>query len=211
MSSAALRGAVTVVVVGVVVGVLVGGCDDAAHHTGSAGRPTGSASTPGTVPTPQSTTPAQATATPSTGARKQPSYSDTNPAPRRAGNFIVKVLLVTRLVRDGNGRVVHPDRPGLEFWGEKERTCVRRSSDRSETVGWGDWRAEGTDGRVYPADPSGVDPLPSPVYPFHKELAPGQCVTGWWLIPVPKLPGGPTSIEFAPGGGPTLIELLTLR
>jgi hypothetical protein len=138
-------------------------------------------------------------------------YSDVNPPPRRAGDYVVKVLLVSRDVRDADGRPLHPDQPGLDFWGEDVRTCVKQSGSESKTVGWGDWRAEGTDGNSYPATASGAHPLPTPTYPVRKVLAPGQCVTGWWLIPVPKLPDGPTAIQFAPHGGPTLIEWPTMR
>jgi hypothetical protein len=159
---------------------------------------------PSAVPTPAASDVAKA-------HKQHRPYSDQNPRPRRAGDFDIKELLVTRDVRGADGHSLHPDRPGLEFWGEEVRTCVRRSSHDREAVGWGDWRAEGTDGRSYPASASGAHTLPTPTYPFRKVLAPGQCVTGWWLIPVPKLPGGPAAIQFAPGGGPTLIEWLTLR
>ncbi|WP_028638647.1 hypothetical protein [Nocardioides sp. URHA0032] len=142
--------------------------------------------------------------------REHRPYSDQNLPPRRGGDFVVKELLLSRDVRDADGQVLHPDEPGLEFWAEEVRTCVRRSSHHRELVGWDDWRAKGTDGRVYPARPAGAHPLPTPTYPFRKVLAPGQCVTGWWLIPVPKLPGGPTAIQFAPGGR-TLIDWPTLR
>jgi hypothetical protein len=48
------------------------------------------------------------------------------------------------------------------------------------------------------------------MYPFHKVLSPRQCVTGYWLITVPK---GRVirAIQFAPDDGPVLIEWLTLR
>ena len=87
---------------------------------------------------------------------------------------------------------------------------MKRSSRQRETVSWRDWRVEGMDGQIYPADPDSAQPLRTPTYPFHKVLSPGHCVTGYWLITVPKR-SAIRAIQFAPDGGPVLIEWLTLR
>jgi hypothetical protein len=137
-------------------------------------------------------------------------YSDLNPPPRRAGDFVVKVLVVSRGAPDADGHPERPNRSGREFWGEEIRTCVKQSSRHRHTVGWEDWRAEGMDGHLYPAGADGSQPLRTPTYPFDKVLSPGQCVTGWWLITVPK-GADIRAIQFAPDAGPTLIEWLTLR
>jgi hypothetical protein len=164
---------------------------------------TGAVTSPSAVPTPAGSDVPDA-------HRKHRPYSDVNPRPRGGGDFVITKLTETRDLRDADGHALHPAQPGLGYWAVEVRTCVKRSSHVSSTVGWGDWRAEGTDGRIYPADPDGVHPLPTPTYPFRKVLAPGQCVTGWWFSAVPKLPGGAAAFQFAPGGGPTLIEWLTL-
>jgi len=133
-----------------------------------------------------------------------------NPPPRRAGDFVVKVLLVARGAPGADGHPRRKTPPGLEFWGEEVRTCLKGSSRHSEVVGWKDWRAEGLDGHLYPASAGGAQPLRRPAYPFHEVLSPGQCATGWWLITVPK---GPVirAIQFAPEAGPPLIEWTTMR
>jgi len=173
--------------------LLLGACDD--------GRPPqdgSAAATPDAAQTPRT-------------HHHHRAYSDQFPRPRRAGDFVITQLAVERPATDAAGHVLRPGRPGLDLWAEKVRTCVRRTSPEGGSVGWGDWRAEATDGHTYRADASGVRSLPTPTYPRHRVLAPGQCVTGWWLVPVPEPPGGPTAIEFAPGGGPTLITWPTLR
>jgi hypothetical protein len=137
-------------------------------------------------------------------------YSDVNPPPRHGGDFTVKVLVLTGLAPGADEHGVHADRTGLEFWGEKVRTCVNRSSHHGETVGWEDWRAQAMDGRTYPADPRDWKPLRVPTYPFHTVLSPGQCATGYWLITVPK-GTDIRAIQFAPDDGRVLIEWLTLR
>jgi hypothetical protein len=133
-----------------------------------------------------------------------------NPPPRRGGDFIVTVLVVTRDDPGADGSPGRQDRRGWELWGEEVRTCVKRSSPHGETVGWEDWRAEAMDGRVYPADPHDWTPLRTPTYPVHEMLSPGRCATGYWLIAVPR-GADIRAIQFAPEGGPVLIEWPTLR
>jgi hypothetical protein len=77
-------------------------------------------------------------------------------------------------------------------------------------VGWKDWLAAGMNGHLYPADASGSQPLRTPTYPFRKTLSPGQCATGWWLITVPK-GADIRAIQFAPDGGPVLLEWASMR
>jgi hypothetical protein len=137
-------------------------------------------------------------------------YSDVNPPPRRAGDFVVKVLLVTTGAPNADQHPLRSDHTGRAFWGEEVRTCVKPSSPRREVVGWHDWRAEGVAGRVYPADPHGPQRSRTPTYPVHRVLSPGQCATGWWLITTPK-GAAVRAIQFAPGGGPTLIEWPSMR
>lgn len=113
-------------------------------------------------------------------------YSDVNPPPRRGGRFVVKVLSVSTGAPGADG---HPARHRPErstFWGEKVRTCLQPSSPHAAVVAWADWRAETLDGRLFPADPGGAQPLRRPAYPDHQVLAPGHCVAGWWLITVPQ-------------------------
>jgi hypothetical protein len=88
---------------------------------------------------------------------------------------------------------------------------VQRSRYPDEVVGLEDWRAVGTDGRTYPAEASGHSLLVrTPRYPEHEVLAPGQCATGWWSITVPD-DRAVRAIEFAPAGGPTVLEWPTMR
>lgn len=130
-------------------------------------------------------------------------WSDVNPPPRRAGDLVVKVLALSRTPPE---RSRASTRRGPGFWQEKVRTCVKASSPRAETVGRRDWRAEGLDGRRYMAG-AGAD---LPAYPAREVLAPGECVTGWWLVTVPH--DRPIrAIQLAPGGGRPLIEWLSMR
>jgi hypothetical protein len=154
---------------------------------------------------------------PSPGASRVPEphrthrpYSDVNPPSRHGGDFTVKVLVVTRDDPRPQGSRARQGRAAPPFWGEEVRTCLRRSSRHRETVGWEDWRAAATDGRVYRADPHATTPLRRPAYPVHQVLSPGQCATGYWLITVPR-GADLRAIRFAPDDGPVLIEWPTLR
>ncbi len=122
----------------------------------------------------------------------------------------MNVLVETNLEPGTNGHQVRPSRTGLDFWGEEVRTCVDRASRHGHAVGWTDWRAVGMGGRIYRADPHGPWPLRTPKYPVHQVLSPGQCVTGYWLITVPK-GEAIRALQFAPDDGPVLIEWPTLR
>ena len=204
-NGAGVRGMVGLAVASVVLG--------ACGHTQPAGAPpggTGSLSPPGAAQRSPSLTPTRAASTTPRARRQHHPYSDVNQPPRRAGDFIVTVLTQTSLDPSTEGRQVRQRRTGREFWGEEVRTCVKRSSRQRETVGWKDWRAEGMDGRTYEADPRGSRPLRTPPYPFHEVLSPGQCATGYWLIPVPR-GSAIRAIQFAPDDGPVLSEWLTLR
>jgi hypothetical protein len=129
----------------------------------------------------------------------------------------VKVLSLSRGAPADDDHPLHPRSRGREFWGEDVRTCLRRTSGHPVAVGWRDWRAEGIHGHLYPADyraahradADGAQPLRTPAYPRRVVLSPGQCVTGWWLITAPR---GTLvrAIQFAPGGGRTLIEWPTM-
>jgi hypothetical protein len=168
----------------VMVGVVLGAC---AQSNGPTAVPSGTSSAPSHRP-----------------------YSDVNPPPRRGGDFTVKVLVLTRLPPRADGQHGRQDRKDREFWGEKVRTCVNRSSRHRETVRWADWRAQAVDGRTYRADPRDWTPLRKPIYPFHTVLSPGRCATGYWQVTVPK-GTDIRAIQFAPDDGPVLIEWLTLR
>jgi hypothetical protein len=162
---------------------------------------------PGAVPggSPSSTPPT--TQVPKTHTQGRDLHSDQSSPPRRVGEFVVTQLSVERPVLDQDGHPLRPDRPGLEFWGEEVRTCVKASSDHRETVGWNDWRARARSGHGYPARAGGVQQLPRPRYPFHDVLSPGECASGWVLIPVPT--GSVIAgIEFAPNGGAAVAEWL---
>ena len=198
-----LRGAVGLAVASVVLGA----CADS-HQAAAVPGGARSHSTPAVTPPPAATSRATSS-TPKAHQTHRP-YSDVNPPPRRAGDFVVTVLVVTNLDPRDDGHPPRRHRPRQEFWGEEVRTCVNPSSRHHETVGWKDWRAEGMDGRVYAADPHGSQPLRTPTYPVRKVLSPGQCVTGYWLITVPK-GSDIRAIQFAPEDGPVLIEWLTLR
>src|SRR3954470_975730 len=195
----------------VVVIALLGACGHGrtADHTAAPGTPS-SASSSGPSETTPSATPAPDS--PSTGmshVRHRP-YSDVNPPPRRAGDFVVKVLLVTRVAPDADGHPLRPNRTGHQFWGEEVRTCLQPSGRDRAVVSWRDWSAEDVAGRVYPADPRRPQRLRTPTYPFHRVLSPGQCASGWWLITAPK-GAAIRAIQFAPAGGPTLIEWPSMR
>ena len=146
---------------------------------------------------------------PTTRAHHRP-YSDVNPPPRRGGDFDVKVLSVSRGAPEDDGHPRRPDPRGPEYWGEEVRTCLKDSSPGAETVGWDDWRAVAVGGHRYPADPDSGQPLRTPAYPVGRRLAPGDCVTGWWLITVPR-GTDVRAIQFAPGGGAALIDWPTMR
>jgi hypothetical protein len=165
----------------VVAGVLLGACSD--------------------------TKPAQVVTSPA--AHHRP-YSDVNPPPRQSGDLVVKVLSVSRGAPEDDGHPQRPDPRGPEYWGEEVRTCLKTTAADPEPVGWGDWRAVATDGHRYPADPHAGQPLRTPAYPVHRQLAPGDCVTGWWLITVPH-GTDVRAIQLAPGGGAALIGWPTLR
>jgi len=137
-------------------------------------------------------------------------YSDVNPPPRSGGDFVVKVLSVSRGAPEDDGHPQRPDPRGPEYWGEEVRTCLKPSSRGLQTVGWDDWRAVATDGHRYPADPDSGQPLRTPAYPVGQKLAPGDCVTGWWLITLPR-GTDVRAIQLAPGGGAALIDWPTLR
>ena len=157
-----------------------------------------------------SAAPSQATSSTPKAHQTHRPYSDVNPPPRRAGNFVVTVLVETNLDPRDDGHPPRPNRTGQEFWGVKARTCVKRSSRHRETVSWKDWRAEGIDGQIYATDSHGSQPLRTPTYPFHQVLSPGECATGYWLITVPH-GSDIRAIQFAPEDGHVLIEWLTLR
>lgn len=190
-----------------VAAVLLGACapshDAAADPGGTSSPQTPAVSSPSEAPT------QAASSTPESKRTHRP-YSDVNPPPRRGGDFVVEVLIVTRLGPRTDRHPQRHTRTGQWFWGEEVRTCVTRSSRHSEHVGWNDWRAEATDGHIYTADPHDWRPLRTPTYPFGRTLKPGQCATGYWLITAPK--GTDVSaIQFAPDNGPALIEWPTLR
>lgn len=187
---------------------LLGAC----AHTGDQVAVPGGPSTAPTSVSPRSSSPApsHAASTAAKAHRSHRPYSDVNPPPRRGGDFVVKVLIVTRDKPGASGPRVRQNRTGWDYYGEEVRTCLSRSSHHRETVGWKDWRAEDVNGRTYPADPRDTSPLRRPTYPFHRVLSPGQCATGYWLITVPK-GADIRAIQFAPAGGPVLIEWLMLR
>lgn len=152
-----------------------------------------------------------ASAAPSTPATAQPHqehrpYSDQNLPPRRAGNFVVTVLSLTIEPAPGH-ESVRPSHAKWQTWAAEVRTCVTRTSHHTETVGWQDWRAQGIRGHLYAAAPGHAVRSWAPAYPLHKVLAPGQCATGYWQINAPNRTI--RAIQFAPHGGPTLIEWLT--
>lgn len=192
MAGTRIRGVAALVLGGA---LLVAGCSSGGTAN-TAGHPerAPSASTTGASPSP-------------TAPASHRPWSDVNPRPRRAGDFVVKVLSLSRLAPGANAQGGPHDRSGPGFWQEEVRTCVRRSSAGTATVGWRDWRAVGLDGRHYPAS-AGAQ---RPAYPARRTLAPGACVRGWWLIRVPH--DRPVrSIEFAPGrGGQPLIEWASMR
>ena len=147
-------------------------------------------------------------ATPTTTGRAathHPAYSDTNPRPRRAGNLVVTVQLVSRIPPGAGSTPATRAHP--QYWAEEVRTCVARSSRHDAVVRRTDWRAEGMDGRHYRA---GVRAAQRPTYPARAVLSPGQCATGWWSITAP--PGAVIrAFQLAPQGGPVRAEWLTMR